>query len=344
VSKWKRAGLCLKLKVPERSCARYVSRSACENAATGFQHNCPLPDLDNARHNLDNYGDWASYNIVPSRHNTLHPLYHFLTGPGRLRLFSVLALLSAAPAIASTNSAWYARVWQSEDGLPNDSVTALTQTPDGYLWLATPSRVARFDGKDFDDYPQTLFGGRNNQRITVIVSGRDGSLWLPMDRGPIVHLKNGAVEIVTNNVPNLVVEDAVVDGNDSLWVGYRGGTLRRVKDGVVVKFDEYYSGFPGARGGDSLAIDNAGRFWFAQRGHVYQYRDGRFNPVAAVPNTITRLATAAGGGLWICSGGDFFKYDETNGLKLLDRLPADAAGISPTTMLETRDGSVWVGT
>src|SRR5712672_1891793 len=36
--------------------------------------------------------------------------------------------------------------WETEDGLPENSATAMAQTPDGYLWLGTFQGLARFDG------------------------------------------------------------------------------------------------------------------------------------------------------------------------------------------------------
>jgi ligand-binding sensor domain-containing protein len=40
-------------------------------------------------------------------------------------------------------------VWDTAQGLPQSTVTALTQTPDGYLWLGTPSGLVCFDGIRF---------------------------------------------------------------------------------------------------------------------------------------------------------------------------------------------------
>src|ERR1051325_6092039 len=40
-------------------------------------------------------------------------------------------------------------VWRTEAGLPHNSVLAIAQTPDGYLWLATEEGLARFDGVRF---------------------------------------------------------------------------------------------------------------------------------------------------------------------------------------------------
>jgi ligand-binding sensor domain-containing protein len=36
-----------------------------------------------------------------------------------------------------------------EQGLPDDEVNAITQTPNGFLWVGTDGGLARFDGKHF---------------------------------------------------------------------------------------------------------------------------------------------------------------------------------------------------
>src|SRR4029077_17535226 len=44
-------------------------------------------------------------------------------------------------------------VWDTEDNnLPNSTVTAIAQTPDGYLWIGTYDGLARFDGFRFVTY------------------------------------------------------------------------------------------------------------------------------------------------------------------------------------------------
>jgi ligand-binding sensor domain-containing protein len=39
--------------------------------------------------------------------------------------------------------------WETEDGLPEDSATAIVQTPDGYIWLGTFDGLVRFNGVEF---------------------------------------------------------------------------------------------------------------------------------------------------------------------------------------------------
>src|SRR5947209_6922979 len=40
---------------------------------------------------------------------------------------------------AASNSPWFTRAWQTEDGLPSGNLNGLAQSHDGYLWLAAES-------------------------------------------------------------------------------------------------------------------------------------------------------------------------------------------------------------
>src|SRR5688572_22274400 len=44
------------------------------------------------------------------------------------------------------------RTWQTEDGLPQNSVTAMVQTDDRYLWMGTFNGLVRFDGVQFRNF------------------------------------------------------------------------------------------------------------------------------------------------------------------------------------------------
>src|SRR5579862_8834618 len=90
---------------------------------------------------------------------------------------------TAAATAASTNAAWFARTWQTEDGLPNDNVNSLAQTSDGFLWVATPIGLARFDGVSFDDISLAKFINQESRGITALLQNHSGGLTLETDRG-----------------------------------------------------------------------------------------------------------------------------------------------------------------
>ena len=44
------------------------------------------------------------------------------------------------------------KTWNTEDSLAGATVTAITQTPDGYLWVGTYEGLTRFDGVHSEVY------------------------------------------------------------------------------------------------------------------------------------------------------------------------------------------------
>src|SRR4051812_48234635 len=102
-----------------------------------------------------------------------------LRSEGCAGFWSFLALvLCVLPVHAGTNTFphYNVRVWQIDDGLPQNSVWAITQTEDGYLWVGTQQGLARFDGVrfvtlDHPDAPELKHG-----YITALCTAKDGSL------------------------------------------------------------------------------------------------------------------------------------------------------------------------
>jgi ligand-binding sensor domain-containing protein len=67
----------------------------------------------------------------------------------------VAALCIARPASALDPrlgvSQYVCDAWTARDGAPASTIRQITQTPDGYLWLATHSEgLVRFDGVRFE--------------------------------------------------------------------------------------------------------------------------------------------------------------------------------------------------
>lgn len=46
--------------------------------------------------------------------------------------------------------------WGTERGLPGESIMAIAQTSDGYLWMGTDKGLVRFDGFNFHQFERAL--------------------------------------------------------------------------------------------------------------------------------------------------------------------------------------------
>lgn len=239
-----------------------------------------------------------------------------------------------------TNSAWSVHVWQSDEGLPNNNVTSLAQTADGYLWMATPTKLARFDGMQFEVFSPRSIVPQFDRKITTVLQARDGGLWLGMERGPVLCLKGGDIQVFTNSVPDTVAETMVEDAEGAVWVLFYGGPgemLCRIQDGKV-------SPMRTGSGSRALASDRRGRIWFINSGRINVFQHGQFQVVAQVSSRTACLAAASDGGIWVGSGLELFKYDETNGLKKIGTCDPQTDDAQPTALLEDHTGAVWLGT
>ena len=83
-----------------------------------------------------------------------------VNGLTRLVLMWFFACMLAAPWASGQQSRYSLTSWKVEDGLPQGSVRSVTQTKDGYLWIATWNGLARFDGIKF-----TIFHSANTPAL-----------------------------------------------------------------------------------------------------------------------------------------------------------------------------------
>src|SRR5580700_11892580 len=82
------------------------------------------------------------------------------------------------------------KAWTVRDGFFKGAINSITQTPDGYLWLATEFGLFRFDG--IRSIPWQPLAGEHlpSSDIRRLLAARDGRLWIATDKG-LASLKDG---------------------------------------------------------------------------------------------------------------------------------------------------------
>src|SRR5260221_7466738 len=68
--------------------------------------------------------------------------------------------------------------WQAGEGFSKGAVLAITQTPDGYLWLGTEYGLLRFDGVRSFSWQPPAGQHLPSSEIWSLLAGRDGNLWI----------------------------------------------------------------------------------------------------------------------------------------------------------------------
>jgi signal transduction histidine kinase/ligand-binding sensor domain-containing protein len=245
---------------------------------------------------------------------------------------------------AGTNEDWLARSWQTEDGLPNNSVEGVAQTTDGYLWVGTPTGLSKFDGLHFETVSLTNLIPLPNRGIIAMIRGRSSTLWLAMDRGAVVRLSGNTSRAFIKDLPNLIPNGMAEDAQGGLWIAYRGGSVYHVTEDAAKEVTTE-QGMPAGIGICALATDTHGRVWFAKSGQVGVYTNGMFHTVLTLDRLASmRLAAARDGTMWICSNFHVYKGDAAGNLGDFGEFHPDNPGTVATVMMEDQNGDVWIGT
>ncbi|MCX6929367.1 MAG: hypothetical protein NT154_40045, partial [Verrucomicrobia bacterium] len=267
-----------------------------------------------------------------------------------LTVGAVGALLCAALTVAAapeTNSgpSFTVTSWRTEQGLPANAVTAVSQTPDGYIWVGTLEGLARFDGVEFKVLG--LKDGLGSVLINRLLVDRQGILWVGTSGGGISRFKNGRFETWTKSdgLAGDRITGMMDDKEGALWVWTPTG-LSRFLNGRFTTFSTA-DGLPD-RAILSVAQDGEGIVWVATSpAELFQFRDGKFVPVIGPSEYPKPFAPSMHcdqrGRLWLGSAkgvlcrenGRWTSYGREQGL------PAVSGG-GLEQWVESVDGTIWV--
>ncbi len=139
----------------------------------------------------------------------------------------------AANSLSGLALAPIIRSWGTEAGLPQNTVNAILQSRDGYMWLATRDGLARFDGLGFKTFG--LPDGLPSVDIACLCEDHEGTLWIGTSGAGLCCLKQGKIEIMSDpgrHPGSDTIISLQEDASGQLWVG-TGGGLRICKNGKL---------------------------------------------------------------------------------------------------------------
>lgn len=231
------------------------------------------------------------------------------------------------------------RCWTTDDGLPENSVTAIVQTRDGYLWLATYAGLARFDGVRFTVYSSANTPALQSDRLTSLYEDKDGNLWIGHERGDLTRYHDGKFESFNfhgTGVRRKICAIGADQGGD-IWMLNEEGTLIRVRDGASCSL-------PNDNGMAALAQDGTGQLWVASGGKLAPLKNNELVPLSDtndfVGYYVYGVCASHDGSLWIASDGRVRKWKNKQWAADLGTNPC---ATTITAMLETVSGNVALG-
>lgn len=224
--------------------------------------------------------------------------------------------------------------WTTENGLPQNSVTGIAQTPDGYLWLGTFGGLARFDGVKFKIYTTANTPELKSNRIHALATDQTGTLWIGTERGEVIYLKNGKFTRIDNSklIDDAEIIDFYMDNTSLLWVATTGGLLT-CKTDICQRIDNEFQ-----QKVERIRKDVDGTIWLKSKSRLYKIIDGKIIPEDQFTNSIFCIEPNPKGGLWI--GSDFGVGELKNG-KYSSFAKLESGVVFFSTLLAP-DGSLWV--
>ncbi|MEQ1761042.1 MAG: two-component regulator propeller domain-containing protein [Vicinamibacterales bacterium] len=180
--------------------------------------------------------------------------------------------------------------WTRRDGMVASPIWAIAQDQQGYLWLGTGAGPVRFDGVRFVRWESAGQNAFPRGTVLSILSSRDGSLWFGFSGTGIARLRNGALTLYDEPAGLSFIRTFVEDGDGRIWAGGRGGLFRFT--GQTWEREGVEAGLPDGPNSGAL-LDTDGSMWVESDKAIYRRpRDARrFERTAATPQRFARLQT-----------------------------------------------------
>ena len=233
---------------------------------------------------------------------------------------------------AAADSPFTVDVWNTEDGLPQSSVIAITQTRDGYLWLGTLNGLVRFDGNSLTTFDVNTTPGLPGNVVVFLFEDRRTNLWAGTANAGLCRIRNGVVQNFDIGGLGGNVTAAFEDELGVVWFATSGGRKfvcwRNGAMDWAPKLEPGFEDFLRALAGHVMVPEKDGASWRLTNGLVEKWRgdqpEKRFGAVpwdsaivtAACEDDAGNLVagTRGSGVFWFDAAGGFRHLTKTNGL------------------------------
>jgi len=263
----------------------------------------------------------------------------------KARVFAAWLLLGAAGCALAQSGALAGttrRVWQASDGLPEQTVQAFAQTPDGFLWIGTTGGLVRFDGAHFLVFDRQNTPALRENSVFCLMVARDGALWIGTEGGGLARYAHGEFRSwgTGEGLSNDFVRALAQDAQGNIWAGTDNGLLRLEGDHFV-RVDGI--GLVPPLAVHAIYIDHFGALWvggsrllrilgnniteYTMRGEASQ-------------NRVKSIVQTRDGTLWVGTVSGLNRM--APGTKGFERVNGIAGTVR--VLRQTADGVLWIGT
>ncbi len=237
---------------------------------------------------------------------------------------------------------WLVRTWQTDDGLPENWIFSVVQSPDGFFWVATRGGLVRFDGLRFQTLQIDHAAGFPRRDIRAQHFDRRGWLWLGYQHGEVVCLQSDRVEVYSakDGLPDQPIASFAEDASGTMIASYDSthgllqvqvGQRPSILNSADLPTTNHYE----------IASGQSGEVWVAMDQRVGVLRNGRFQEITRVEEPVLKICVARAGGIWIATARQLLRFEGGRPPEAKAMLSGDR---SLTALLEDHTGAIWIGT
>lgn len=302
-----------------------------------------------------------------------------ITARTLIRIIILIVSFGSASSSASIVDDFLYENWTSRDGLPHNSINAITQTSDGYLWFATWEGIARFNGKGFKYFTRGPQSGLIDSGVRALYADESGGLLAGGARGSLVYRQayHWSQLPTIKNLVNAVIRQP----NGGIWIGltsegliYRsqsdsedqvilpdltvyqlsfrnnGDLLASTSRGLYIISDKKIKNLTESNGLGNTTVysaveDSQGNILLGSKKGAWQYKDGQLSRLHESLNRaiISKIMIDTQGALWFGTRNQgLFRYSANKISSFTEQqgLPNNHV----LSLYQDREKSIWIGT
>lgn len=236
--------------------------------------------------------------------------------------------------------------WDTRQGLPQNSVLAIIQSREGYLWIGTQEGLVRFDGAQFKVFDKANTPNMARSDVRSLLEARDGSIYAGIYGGGVLRLRGEETRCYSAAKDHLAgdfVLSLAEDESGAVWAGTETG-LSRITEKGISTFHLPEHGMP-SDFVSALCPDGAGALWVGTEGGLCRYGDGSFSLVglpSPLDGDVLSLARERSGEIWVGTRTGLARGRPGSFLAITPKEGLPAPDV--WAIMTDREGSRWLGT
>jgi len=248
------------------------------------------------------------------------------------------------------------RAYSSADGLPHNCIVHIFPDARGFIWFSTRDGLSRFDGQAFTNFG--VADGLPHRKVTMVTQSRDGNYWIGTVEG-LARLDPSSPRpletFVPEDEPARVIQSLLPASDGTIWVGTGRGLYRVVPQApgkwrmeLIDRLTDAYAPVNG------LIANDSGELWIGTTNGLYRrLPSGKIDHLGAREQlasiVVNVLLRDHSGRIWVGANTGLYRLvaDPKPGVAAVESHFTKADGLGGdgvSELLETRDGTLWVGT